>query len=100
MSWNLNAVGTPEHLREYIRRHVHHYWQDMEAIDRGVIAHALGHALRALDVATLHTLVAGGHDSGAEGYQLHVEVHPVRPTPLPPPVPDEAAPNPAPEASA
>lgn len=100
MSWNLNAVGAPEHLREYIRRHAHHYWQDMEDIDRGVIAHALGHALRALDPAAHHTLAASGHDGGADGYRLHVEVHPITPTPLPPPVPGEAPADPAPDAPA
>lgn len=104
MSWTMTATGDTEHLKEYAKRHLHHYNQHLEANERGVIRHVIGHAASAIEPGRLYALKASGHQD-RYGYQMSVEMFPITPSMLPPPVPPEEDDDlvrdpPAPEAAA
>ena len=89
MSWSFEASGKPDHLREYVKRHVHHYLQDLDDDEQRIINHLVGHAIRHADPDARHVLVANGHETAGH-YSVHVEVDRSRDqdTPLPAPVSD------------
>lgn len=87
MSWSLHAVGPKDHLQEYVRRHCHHYLRDTDPGERALINHVVGHALRQADDGRLYDLSANGH-ADADQYAVSVSVWAVRPTDLPPAIPD------------
>lgn len=93
MSWMITAVGTPDQLRESIRRHHHQYWRihpaaspenAREAVVRNFV---LGHALKRADPQMTYILEA--HGSCRFSYSVQVDLRPVLMPPLP--VPDGTA---------
>ena len=87
MSWSLSALGPPDHLREYVRRHAHHYWTQLAVDERLLITHLIGHLLKDRDPAQLYHLQGSGQTDDHNA-QVHLDLALVHPTDLPPPVPD------------
>ncbi|NMP22190.1 hypothetical protein [Sulfobacillus harzensis] len=90
MSWSLAATGDPNHLKEYVKRHLHHYNQDLSADEKGVIRHVVGHGLDQMDAGSWYYLNASGH-ADARHYNVDVRIDRVEMTDLPPAVPEEVA---------
>lgn len=89
MSWSLNATGDPNHLREYVKRHLHHYNQDLSANERGVIRHVVGHGLDQLDAGSWYYLNANGHVD-EKHYTVTVDIAKIQMSGLPPAVPEDS----------
>lgn len=88
MSWSVSGTGTPDHLKELVRRHAHHHWGYMRPTDIGAVRHMIAHVLNALEPDTLHTFQASG--STEPGHvNFHLVADKPTPTDLLPPVPED-----------
>lgn len=92
MSFQINGIGDPVHLRELVRRHLHHYDQHLAEDERLLVNHLIGHGLRHMPAGVLYQMAVSGHED-TRHYDVRLTLDRIESTELPPPVPDDESPQ-------